>query len=71
MPAKKTNLTDAERAKRIRETAREIGTDNDPESLELAFKKVVRPKGARQDSAALKTSATGRTSRLQQGGERE
>jgi hypothetical protein len=41
MPAKKTNLTDAERAKRIRETAREIGTDNDPESLERAFKKVV------------------------------
>jgi hypothetical protein len=41
MPAKKTNLTDAERAKRIRETAREIGTDNDPEALEQAFKKVV------------------------------
>jgi hypothetical protein len=41
MPVKKTILTDAERAKRIRETAREIGTDNDPESLEVAFKKVV------------------------------
>jgi Domain of unknown function (DUF4411) len=41
MPAKKTKLTDAERAKRIRETAREIGTDNDPESMERAFKKVV------------------------------
>jgi hypothetical protein len=52
MPAKKTKLTDAERAKRIRETAREIGTDNDPESLERAFKKVVRPKGARQDRDA-------------------
>jgi hypothetical protein len=34
MPAKKTKLTDAERAKRIRAIAREIGTDNDPESLE-------------------------------------
>jgi hypothetical protein len=52
MPAKKTKLTDAERAKRIRETAREIGTDNDPESLERAFKKVVRPKGAHQDRDA-------------------
>jgi hypothetical protein len=41
MPAKKTTLTDAERARRIRETAREIGTDNDPKSLERAFKKVV------------------------------
>jgi hypothetical protein len=52
MPAKKTKLTDAERAKRIRETAREIGTDNDPESLERAFKKVVRPKDANQESGA-------------------
>jgi len=49
MPIKKTKLTDAERAKRIRETAREIGTDNDPESLERAFKKVVRPKGSSQN----------------------
>jgi hypothetical protein len=46
MPAKKTSLTDAERAKRIRETAREIGTDNDPKSLERVFDKVVRPKGS-------------------------
>jgi hypothetical protein len=46
MPAKKTKLTDAERAKRIRETAREIGTDNDPKSLERAFDKIVRPKGS-------------------------
>ncbi len=69
MPAKKTKLTDAERAKRIRETAREIGTDNDPESLERAFKKVVCPKGARQDRDAPKTSGPGRTSRLRQGQE--
>jgi hypothetical protein len=41
MPKKKTVLTDAERAKRIRETAREIGTDNDPKSFERAFKRVV------------------------------
>ena len=38
MPAKKAKLTDAERAKRIRE----IGTDNDPASFERAFGKVVR-----------------------------
>jgi hypothetical protein len=60
MPAKKTTLTDAERAKRIRETAREIGTDNDPESLEMAFKKVVRPKGANQDRDAEATSRSPR-----------
>jgi hypothetical protein len=42
MPAKQTKLTDAERAKRIRETAREIGTDNDPEAMERAFKKVAK-----------------------------
>jgi hypothetical protein len=69
VPAKKTTLTDAERAKRIRETAREIGTDNDPKSLERAFDNVVRPKGAHQGRDAPKTSAPGRTSRLQQGGE--
>ena len=43
MPAKRTTLTDAERAKRIRETAREIGIDNDPASFDRAVKKVVRP----------------------------
>jgi hypothetical protein len=42
MPAKKTQLTDAERAKRIREAAREHETSNDPEDLERAFKKVAR-----------------------------
>ncbi|MEA2857966.1 MAG: hypothetical protein QOC72_5 [Methylobacteriaceae bacterium] len=44
MPAKKTQLTDAERAKRIRDAAREHETSNDPEAMERAFKKVVRPK---------------------------
>jgi hypothetical protein len=41
MPAKKTALTDAERAKRIRETAREVEADNDPASFDRAFEKVV------------------------------
>jgi hypothetical protein len=37
MPTKKIALTDAERAKRIREAAREHGTDNDPAAFERAF----------------------------------
>ncbi len=41
MPAKKTQLTDAERAKRIRETARKIEADESPEALDLAFKKIM------------------------------
>ena len=44
MPAKKTVLTDEERAKRIRETAREIGTDDDPKTLDRAVKKVIASK---------------------------
>jgi hypothetical protein len=40
MPAKKTKLSDAERAKRILETAEKHGTSNDPKDLERAFKKV-------------------------------
>ena len=42
MPAKKATLTDAERAKRIRETAREVETSNDPKDFERAFGKVLR-----------------------------
>ncbi len=42
MPAKKSNRTDEDRAKRIREAARELGTDNDPKSFERAFVAVVR-----------------------------
>jgi hypothetical protein len=40
MPAKKTKLSEAERAKRIRETAEKHGTSNDPKDLERALKKV-------------------------------
>jgi hypothetical protein len=42
MPVKKIILTDAERAKRIRETALKIETSNDPEAMERAFSKVVK-----------------------------
>jgi len=54
MPAKKTILTDAERAKRIRETTREIGTDNDPTSIERAFAKVVKPQVVKPKAAEKK-----------------
>ena len=41
VPAKKQHITDEERAKRLRELARESGTSNSPEDFERAFKKVV------------------------------
>jgi hypothetical protein len=50
MPAKKTTLTDAERAKRMRALAREAETDNDPASFDRAFDKVVKPAVKPQDS---------------------
>jgi hypothetical protein len=46
MPKKKLHLPDDERAKRIREAAHEIETDNDPVSFERAFTAVAR--GARK-----------------------
>ena len=48
MPAKKRKniISDEERAKRIRETAREIGASDDPKVLGRALKKVLpRRKG--------------------------
>jgi len=56
MPAKKTTLTDAERAKRIRDTAREIGTDNDPKSFERAFAKVVHVEKEQQSQGAKRSA---------------
>jgi len=40
VPKKKHTLSEEERRKRIRETAREIGTSDDPKDFERAFKKV-------------------------------
>lgn len=48
MPAKKQHITDEERAKRIRETAREFGTSNSPEDFERAFKRVIASKPQKQ-----------------------
>lgn len=42
MPIKKEHISDAERARRIRETARAVETNNDPASFEKAFAKVVQ-----------------------------
>jgi hypothetical protein len=42
MPAKKASLTDAERAKRIRDAARDHETSNDSASFERAFAAVAR-----------------------------
>jgi hypothetical protein len=43
MPKKKTiTLTDAERSKRIREMAREMGTSNDKDDFERAFAAVAK-----------------------------
>jgi hypothetical protein len=48
MPAKKTQITDSERAKRLQEAARELGTSDDPKALDEAFRKVVpRAKGSK------------------------
>ena len=45
MPAKKTKLSDEERRKRLRETARKHETSDDPKDFERSFKKVMtKPK---------------------------
>jgi hypothetical protein len=44
MPAKKQQITDAERAKRIREAAHELETSNDPKDFDRALAKVVTKK---------------------------
>ncbi len=40
MPTKKETITDEERAKRIRETAKELETSNDSVAFESALKKI-------------------------------
>jgi hypothetical protein len=41
MPKKKHVISDEERRKRLRETARDLETSNDTNDFERAFKKVV------------------------------
>jgi len=44
VPAKKSQISDAERAKRIREAARELETSNDPDDFDMAFDRVAKVK---------------------------
>lgn len=57
MPAKKHQLTDAERAKRIREAAKELETSNDPKDLDRALGKVLEPKGPKKKSSQNEDSS--------------
>jgi predicted nuclease of restriction endonuclease-like RecB superfamily len=51
MPAKKQQITDAERAKRIREAAKELETSNDSAAFDQALGKVLERKaGAKKSS---------------------
>lgn len=43
MPKKKHILSDAERRKRLRETAEALGTSDNPNDFERAFRKVTAP----------------------------
>jgi hypothetical protein len=58
MPIKRATLTDAERAKRIREAAREIETDNDPASFERAFAVVAKAKPEKSEGGKKSGSVT-------------
>ena len=49
MPRKKTHLSEAERTTRIRETAKAIGTSDDPKDLVRAIKRVA-PLKAQKDA---------------------
>jgi hypothetical protein len=54
MPAKKHQITDAERTKNIRELAREVGAENDPELLDRALKKIGQHRAETPKSAHAK-----------------
>lgn len=53
MPAKKHQITDEERAKRIREAARELETSDDPKDFERAFKAVMDSKQPKPKSGII------------------
>ena len=55
MPRKKNFITDEERAKRLREAGRDVGTTR--KDFERAFKKIVPVKRARHSDQAPKTRA--------------
>ncbi len=49
MPKKKQVLSDEERRKRLRETARQLETSNDPQDFDRAFKKVTDKSVAKEE----------------------
>ena len=51
------DATDEERAKRIRETAREIGASNDPKALDKALKKIIAPSAPHSHPSAKRVSS--------------
>jgi hypothetical protein len=40
LPAKKTQITDADRAKNMKALAREVGASEDPDALDAALRKI-------------------------------
>jgi hypothetical protein len=54
MPARKVSLPDENRAKRIRDTARNAETDNDPASFERAFARVVTTSAKSEEAMVTK-----------------
>jgi hypothetical protein len=46
MPKQKTKLSDEERGRRLRATAREVGADASGKEFERVFTKIVRPKAS-------------------------
>jgi len=44
MPKRKTELSDEERAKRLRETAREVEADATREEFDCEFRRIISPK---------------------------
>ena len=51
MPAKKNQITDAQRAHNMRALAREVGASDDAAALDRALRKIVRPKDGQKGAA--------------------
>jgi hypothetical protein len=49
---KKPKLTDAERYKRFREAAKEVGASDDPKDFDRALERIVKPKPRSQTEKA-------------------
>jgi hypothetical protein len=54
MPAKKTQITDAERAANMQALAREVGASNDPAALDAALRKIAERQPELEKAASAK-----------------